>query len=212
METKALTKTVKMENRTPEIQKIREEVEWCNIRWFDGTDTGKRVMLIGDSITLGYGNVVCRELKKCGIHTAWLCTSKSIDNPSLRKEIEYAMSEYPIDLIHFNNGLHGWHLNENTYADALEDMLMWLKETYSNTKLIFASTTQSTRNAYEHEQIKKRNQKALEIVERQKICVDPLAETADTCSEFLTDGVHYQEDGYEILGKTAAACICCQLN
>lgn len=38
---------------------IREEVEWCNIRWFDGADTGKRVLLIGDSITLGYGNVVC---------------------------------------------------------------------------------------------------------------------------------------------------------
>ena len=43
---------------------IREEVEWCNIRWFDGADTGKRVLLIGDSITLGYGNVVCEKLKE----------------------------------------------------------------------------------------------------------------------------------------------------
>ena len=63
---------------------IREEVEWCNIRWFDGADTGKRVLLIGDSITLGYGNVVCEKLKEKQIHTAWLCTSKSIDNPSLQ--------------------------------------------------------------------------------------------------------------------------------
>ena len=120
---------------------IREEVEWCNIRWFDGADTGKRVLLIGDSITLGYGNVVCEKLKEKQIHTAWLCTSKSIDNPSLRKEIEYAMSEYPVELIHFNNGLHGWHLNETTYADALEKMFVWIKETYPMCKLVFATTT-----------------------------------------------------------------------
>ncbi len=204
--------TITLETITPAIQKIREEVEWCNIRWFDGTDTGKRVMLIGDSITLGYGNVVCRELNEQGIHTAWLCTSKSIDNPSLHKEIMYAMSEYPVDLIHFNNGLHGWHLNENAYADALEDTLVWLRTHYPNTKFVFASTTQSARNAYEHEQIKKRNEKALEIAKRLNVCVDPLAEVADTCSEFLTDGVHYQDEGYEVLGKTAAACICRQIN
>lgn len=162
--------TITLETITPAIQKIREEVEWCNIRWFDGTDTGKRVMLIGDSITLGYGNVVCRELNEQGIHTAWLCTSKSIDNPSLHKEIMYAMSEYPVDLIHFNNGLHGWHLNENAYADALEDTLVWLRTHYPNTKFVFASTTQSARNAYEHEQIKKRNEKALEIAKRLNVC------------------------------------------
>ena len=91
------------ENEQVMSDEIREEVEWCNIRWFDGADTGKRVLLIGDSITLGYGNVVCEKLKEKQIHTAWLCTSKSLDNPSLRKEIEYAMSEYPVELIHFNN-------------------------------------------------------------------------------------------------------------
>ena len=145
------------ENEQVMSDEIREEVEWCNIRWFDGADTGKRVLLIGDSITLGYGNVVCEKLKEKQIHTAWLCTSKSIDNPSLRKEIEYAMSEYPVELIHFNNGLHGWHLNETTYADALEKMLVWIKETYPMCKLVFATTTQSVRSEYEHEQIQKRN-------------------------------------------------------
>ena len=64
------------ENEQVMSDEIREEVEWCNIRWFDGADTGKRVLLIGDSITLGYGNVVCEKLKEKQIHTAWLCTSK----------------------------------------------------------------------------------------------------------------------------------------
>ena len=69
------------------------------------------------------------------------------------------MSEYPVELIHFNNGLHGWHLNETTYADALEKMLVWIKETYPICKLVFATTTQSVRSEYEHEQIQKRNKK-----------------------------------------------------
>ena len=189
---------------------IREEVEWCNIRWFDGADTGKRVLLIGDSITLGYGNVVCEKLKEKQIHTAWLCTSKSIDNPSLRKEIEYAMSEYPVELIHFNNGLHGWHLNETTYADALEKMFVWIKETYPMCKLVFAATTQNVRSEYEHEQIQKRNEKALTLAEKLEICVDPLAKLDDTTRQFLPDGVHYQAGGYKILGSAAADCICRQ--
>lgn len=36
------------ENEQVMSDEIREEVEWCNIRWFDGADTGKRVLLIGD--------------------------------------------------------------------------------------------------------------------------------------------------------------------
>ena len=44
------------ENEQVMSDEIREEVEWCNIRWFDGADTGKRVLLIGDSITLGFAH------------------------------------------------------------------------------------------------------------------------------------------------------------
>ena len=33
------------ENEQVMSDEIREEVEWCNIRWFDGADTGKRVLL-----------------------------------------------------------------------------------------------------------------------------------------------------------------------
>ena len=78
-------------------------------------------------------------------------------------------------------------------------------------KLVFATTTQNVRSEYEHEQIQKRNKKVLTLAEKLEICVDPLAKLDDTTSQFLTDGVHYQDGGYQILGSAAAECICRQI-
>ena len=56
-----------------------------------------------------------------------------------------------------------------------------------------------------------RYKKVLTLAEKLKICVDPLAKLDDTTSQFLTDGVHYQAGGYQILGSAAAECICRQI-
>ena len=78
-------------------------------------------------------------------------------------------------------------------------MLVWIKETYPMCKLVFATTTQSVRSEYEHEQIQKRNKKVLTLAEKLKICVDPLAKLDDTTSQFLTKPVLRQ---FRLHGKS----------
>lgn len=188
------------------MQDIREEIEWCNIKWFQGQNTGPRVLLIGDSITLGYSESV-RRLLEGRILTAHLCTSKSIDNPSILKEIDYVIQEYPVDIIHFNNGLHGWHLTAAEYGKALADVLRHICRTNPNSSLIWASTTQSTRSQLEHDEILRRNQESDRIAYELGLPVDPLFEVGMTCEKYLTDGVHYRQEGYERLGASAAETI-----
>ena len=61
----------------------REAIEWCNIWIPDANETKlPRVLLIGDSITGGYGPKVADALKgKASV--ARLTTSKSIGDPAL---------------------------------------------------------------------------------------------------------------------------------
>lgn len=188
------------------MEDIREEIEWCNIRWFQGRDKGQRALLIGDSITLGYSETV-RQLLEGRLLTAHLCTSKSIDNPSLLKEINYVMQEYPIDVIHFNNGLHGWHLTAAEYGKALTDVLTHICRANPGVSLIWASTTQSTRSQWENSEILRRNQEGDRIAHELGLPVDPLFEIGMDCEKYLTDGIHYRQEGYERLGASAAESI-----
>jgi len=119
----------------------RETIEWCNLRW-DNTNDQKlpRVLLIGDSISVGYGGVVKERLKgKANVDT--LATSKAISDPGWLKETTYAIEGYRHAVIHFNNGLHGGHVTGQDYESSLRDYVKKLRELAPQAKLIWANTT-----------------------------------------------------------------------
>src|SRR5882757_7030409 len=120
---------------------VRENTEWLDI-WMPHTnDRGlPRVLLIGDSITRGYGRQVEINLKDKA-YVARLATSKSLGDPALLEQVALVLKEQSFDVIHFNNGMHGDGYTEEQYGAALPGLLEVLRRLAPRAKLMWATTT-----------------------------------------------------------------------
>ena len=97
----------------------RERIEWVDIWVADAQETDKpRLLMIGDSITRGYYDTVAKSLDGV-MSCARIAGSKFLSDPGWARELELVLADYAFDVIHFNNGLHGWDFSEAEYADAL---------------------------------------------------------------------------------------------
>src|SRR5215472_14441734 len=94
---------------------IREAIEWCDIWISHANETNlPRVLLIGDSISRAYYPEV--ETRLAGkAFVARLATSRFVADPQLLKELALVLDETKFDVIHFNNGMHGWQHSEEEY-------------------------------------------------------------------------------------------------
>src|SRR5271170_6803351 len=86
----------------------RESIEWCDIWISHANETNlPRVLLIGDSITRAYYPEVEKHLAGRA-YVGRLSSSAFISDPALTQQIVMLLSLYKFDIIHFNNGMHGW--------------------------------------------------------------------------------------------------------
>lgn len=143
----------------------REEYEWSMFWHAHAADTTlPRVLLIGDSITNQYHNSVDSSL--VGIaNVSRLATSKPLGSPMLLKEIEMMMAEYDFDVVHFNNGLHGWRYSEEEYAAALPQMYELIHRMAPDAKLIWATCTA----IHEGEGMKSFDKRTSRVIERNRL-------------------------------------------
>lgn len=182
---------------------MREEYEWSNIWWDHADDASlKRVLLIGDSISVGYTQPVIDRLK--GIfHVDRLANSRGINDPALSKEIDYMLSEYQYEAIHFNNGLHGFHIPDDVYAYFLEHMVQTLIQYGHGAKLVWASSTPvTTPDAENNALVLRRNALAAGIMQRYNIAINDLNSIIAERPELSAgDGYHYKAEGYTLLGE-----------
>ncbi|MDB5085958.1 MAG: hypothetical protein JWN30_2844 [Bacilli bacterium] len=195
-----------------------EKTEWCNLRWLNTNDDQlPRVLLIGDSITGGYNTVVSRILQEKA-NLAYLTTSKGINDIGLIKETSYVMEDFNYHIVHFNNGLHGWHINDQDYELALRNYLELLRQLSKGAKLIWAnSTPYLTREELvpdpgKNSIVIRRNAIANRIMVENKVRVNDLYTVTFGKTALFTDGVHYNRDGYELLGSAVADVIMEELN
>ncbi len=190
----------------------RETIEWSNIWWSHANDDSlPRVLLIGDSISVGYSPLVT-ELLKAKVNVDRFGTSRSINDPALIEETRFILAQYRYVAIHFNNGLHGGHLPDDVYAAALADYVKLLRDLGQGAKLVWGSSTPVTvpnhpdtvaedRNA----RVVSRNQQALAVMQAAGIPVDDLYGAVFGRPELKSaDGVHLNGDGYQVLGKGVA--------
>jgi lysophospholipase L1-like esterase len=185
----------------------REGTEWCDVWMPDSNQSNApRVLLIGDSITRGYFPAV-ESLLQGKASCARLSTSKSVGDPALATEITAFLSESKYDVIHFNNGMHGWDYTEAEYRQYLPEMLRAIRQAAPRAKLIWASTTPVRADipaGPSNTRIDARNAIASNFFQRQGIPIDDLHALMSTHGDLHSDDVHYNDAGYAVAAKQVA--------
>jgi hypothetical protein len=192
----------------------RESIVWCDILISHANETTlPRVLLIGDSIARDYYPEVEKRLAGKAF-VARLATSRFIADPVLLKEIELVLNQAKFDVIHFNNGMHGWQHSEVEYRQAFPKFLDTIRSNASQARLIWAATTplrdgkgvtSDTRAEYSDERIVARNAIASEIVTARTIPTNDLNAALRGHPEYHSDNVHFNKQGIKIQAAQVSA-------
>jgi len=192
---------------------VREEIEWLDV-WVPGNSKKDlpRVLLIGDSITRGYYGAVEKGLGGQAV-VGRLTTSKSLGDPGLIDEVRLILSQTKYDVVHFNNGLHGWGYSEKEYQTAFPDLIAAIKNGAPGARLIWATITPVRvpgRPEFQEktDRVKARNAITAAFNSREKIPTDDLfGFIADKPELWSSDGVHLNAQGNAALGAKVAKAV-----
>lgn len=189
-----------------------EDIEWTQYWSENNNSEFPHILLIGDSISVGYRGPVFKRLKNSFCVTT-ISTSKALDNSSFLNEIKFIANEegFEFPAIHFNNGLHGFHLNDADYRRFYLGAAEFLFHEFPCSSLILATSTPCTcgenNQSFEkrNSTVLKRNETVFYAAEKFGLDVDDLYSAAVNHPEFkCDDGVHFSSDGYEMLAQYVA--------
>ena len=179
-----------------------ETYEWDNT-WIEHADKPerKRVLYIGDSISCGTRHIAT-NMTDCQILFDGFGTSKALDNPYFEDMLRlFAAQEGRRDAVLFNNGLHGFHLADETeYGDYYDKMVRFLVKEFQNTPIFILLTTHVADEA-QNNRVLLRNQAARKVATTYNLPVIDLYAVSAAMPDQLTDGVHFTETGYRALAK-----------
>ena len=176
-----------------------ETYEWDNT-WIEKSNDTKaaRILYVGDSISCGVRRIAT-ERSENKIMFDGFGTSKALDNPYFIDTLRMFAAQQPKrDAVIFNNGLHGWHLDdEKEYPALYEEAVRFMIKEYEGTPIFLVLTT-AVADEGRLERVKARNRVALALAEKYGLFVIDLykisCENTDLRS---TDGVHFFTAGYE---------------
>ncbi len=194
---------------------VREKIEWSDFWWKNEPDNTKpRILFIGNSISRGYYPMVSENLSD-KYNCDRFSSSRSIADPALIKETKIALGKYNHSVIHFNNGLYGWHLNIAEYEAGMRKYVKFLKSHKAKEcKLIYSLTTPVPSemegvklDPVKNEVVLERNRIARKIMEENNIPVIDLYSLMEPEIEKYSaskGNVHYNKEGYERLANRIA--------
>jgi len=191
----------------------REGTEWAILRWEQAPDTKlPRVLLVGDSIANGYASHVSGLLQGKA-HVDLLATSKSVCDPALLLEVTLATHGYKHAVIHFNNGLHGWHLTDAQYEAGLRRLVAKLHELAPQAKLVWGSSTSAVTlpdkqiDPNMNPKVIRRNEIAARVMTELGVPIDDLyAAIVDHC-DWHSDTLHLNAQGYAALAESVVKAV-----
>ena len=191
----------------------RERIEWVNV-WIEDAEkpAPRRVLLIGDSIVGNYFPAVSKLLAGKAACMK-LHGSRCVGDPVLLQEAKVALSLYKFDVIHVNNGLHGFGTSDEDYARFLPQYLDYLHRLQPQAKIVWARTTDVHPTDYKsyattHARIVKRNAAADAAVKERGYPVTDLYALSNAHPEYhVKDGCHFSAEGGKALAEAVAASI-----
>jgi lysophospholipase L1-like esterase len=177
-----------------------------------------RVLLIGDSISIGYTLDVRALLKgKANVHRIPVnggATEVGLEN------LKAWLGDGKWDVIHFNFGLHDAKFASETeqrasreqYVENLRKLIAEMKKT--GAKLVFATTTPVPKDGVltptrRFDSIEARNELAVKLMTEQGVAIDDLYAVAKPVMATVgrSNDVHFAPEGYKLLAKAVAVSI-----
>lgn len=179
----------------------KERFEWAR-SWCDLADENNlpRILLIGDSITEGYQDLVRKALN--GIcYVDYFATSYAVDSKIYNTLVRTLVADSDYKIIHFNHGLHGKHMTKRAYQKGITKLLDFIKE---KSKVILANSTQiRMQNNKEvdiswENKVKERNEVVADYAIKHDLPINDLYTISINMnqSKRAPDGAHYFKDGY----------------
>ena len=200
--------------RVHAVEPILEDTEWTDI-WIANAPKKDlpRVLLVGDSIARAYYDGVDAALKGRA-HCARYATSMFVSNPDFLAELSILLDRYPFEVIHINNGLHGYGYTEAQYREGLEQLLKLLQAKAPKAKLIWCQTTPFRDRAdlaklsSDNTRVIARNQIAAEVMKAHSIPLNDLYAAVQSHPEYTEpDGVHFNAAGQRAQAEAVAKAI-----
>lgn len=193
-----------------------EKTEWSDIWLADANQNDlPRVLMVGDSIAQGYFRDVEKDLAGKA-YCAKYATSKFLGNPDYLDELMLILKRYQFQVIHVNNGLHGWTYTEEQYRQALPKLMRTLAKYGKGATIVWATSTprrnpQNTAQlAVDNNRVLERNRIAVDYMKRHGIAVDDLYSLVADHPEYYNlpqDVTHFNASGRAMEGKQVSEII-----
>jgi len=188
---------------------VTEKIEWTySDQPAQANPALPNVLLIGDSITRAYYPAVAKNLDgKANVY--YFATSASIGDERLPHQLAeyYKMIGVAFDLVHFNNGMHGWGYSEEEYAKYFEEALAAVRAGAPHAKLVWASTTPVRKDQPDgatNSRIEARNRIATVKLET---LIDDQYALMKNRGNLHSDDVHFNPEGSALQAAQAAEII-----
>ena len=184
-----------------------ERIEWDDI-WRENApeQNSKRILLIGDSI-FHQSREKLNASFNGEINVDLLATSKSVADSAYPILIDYMAAQYDrYDVVIFNNGLHGFYLDNDGYEENYRKLVKHIIEKLSKSKVLvsLSSTVRNPENINEflpkNDVCIARNSIARKIAQENNIeYIDTYSLVCDRPDLISADGIHLNETGVEML-------------
>jgi hypothetical protein len=188
---------------------VTEKIEWT---YTDRPEAPNKalpnVLLVGDSITRAYYPAAAKALEgKANVY--YLATSCSVADERLKPQLAeyYTMIAVKFDVVHFNNGMHGWGYTEEEYKRYFPELIEGVKAGAPKAKLVWATVTpvrKDKEGGATNARIDARNGIAAEFVKRDGIAVDDQHALMMGHQDLHADDVHFTAEGAAIQGRQVA--------
>jgi lysophospholipase L1-like esterase len=191
---------------------VTEKIEWT---YTDRPETPDarlpNVLLVGDSITRAYYKATAEQLSgKANVY--YFATSASVGDERLAPQMAeyFRMIEVRFDVVHFNNGMHGWGYTEDEYRKYFPELVTAVRLGAPGARLVWATTTPVRKDKdgqATNARIDTRNDIAAALITKAGIAVDDQHALMMQHQDLHSDDVHFTAEGSALQGTHVVASV-----